>query len=99
MEHARDNERDRLTALPAPDMEHYMYREGFASVYHDIAGLPPNVPLSMRKVITKAIHRSSKPDLAISVAAQAEAWGTDSVPALIKGMFSRVLWLARGKAE
>ncbi|ANC42553.1 MAG: ATP-dependent endonuclease [Hafnia alvei] len=98
-EHAKENERDRLTALPAPDMEHYMYREGFASVYHDIAGLPSNVPLSARKVITKAIHRSSKPDLAISVAAQAEVWGRDSVPALIKGMFSRVIWLARGKAE
>ncbi|MBW7982361.1 ATP-dependent endonuclease [Enterobacillus tribolii] len=98
-ESTQENDRDRLTALPAPDMEHYMYREGFAPVYHQVAGLPGNVPMSMRKVIDKAIHRTSKPDLAIAVATQAQEWGVESIPLLLKGMFSRVLWLARGKAD
>ena len=95
----RDLERDHLTTLPALDMEHFMYRQGFNDVYHRVAQLPPNVPMNMRRVITKAIHRSSKPDLAIEVAMEAGRRGVDAVPTLLKKMFSRVLWLARGRAD
>ena len=91
--------RDHLTTLPALDMEHFMYRQGFSDVYHRVAQLPPNVPMNLRRVITKAIHRSSKPDLAIEVAMEAGRRGVESVPALLKKMFSRVLWLARGRAD
>ncbi len=55
--------------------------------------------MNMRRVITKAIHRSSKPDLAIEVAMEAGRRGVDAVPTLLKKMFSRVLWLARGRAD
>ncbi|MCQ4856656.1 hypothetical protein NE471_26465, partial [Escherichia coli] len=48
---------------------------------------------------SKAIHRSSKPDLAIEVVMEAGRRGVDSVPTLLKKMFSRVLWLARGRAD
>ncbi|MCS0530384.1 ATP-dependent endonuclease [Klebsiella grimontii] len=92
-------ERDHLTALPAMDMEHFMYRQGFDDVYHRVAQLPINIPMNMRRVITKAIHRSSKPDLAIEVATEAGRRGVDAIPALLKKMFSRVLWLARGRAD
>ncbi|CAI1705871.1 ATP-dependent endonuclease [Serratia fonticola] len=99
LDNHEDNERDRLTALPAPDMEHFMYREGFSSVYHRVASVPLKVQMPVRKVIIKAVHHTSKPDLAIEVAMQAGAWGTDSVPPLLKKMFSRVMWLARGRAD
>ena len=92
-------ERDHLTALPAMDMEHFMYRQGFDDVYHRVAQLPMNIPMNMRRVITKAIHRSAKPDLAIEVAMEAGRRGVDAIPALLKKMFSRVLWLARGRAD
>lgn len=95
----RELERDHLTSLPAMDMEHFMYRQGFDDVYHRVAQIPDNVPMSMRRVITKAIHRSSKPDLAIEVAMEAGRRGVDAVPTLLKKMFSRVLWLARGRAD
>ncbi|MCY0050168.1 ATP-dependent endonuclease [Klebsiella quasipneumoniae] len=95
----RELERDHLTALPALDMEHFMYRQGFDDVYHRVAQIPDNVPMYMRRVITKAIHRSSKPDLAIEVAMEAGRRGVDAVPTLLKKMFSRVLWLARGRAD
>lgn len=94
----RELERDHLTSLPALDMEHFMYRQGFDDVYHRVAQIPDNVPMNMRRVITKAIHRSSKPDLAIEVAMEAGRRGVDAVPTLLKKMFSRVLWLARGRA-
>ncbi|HBW9582343.1 TPA: DUF2813 domain-containing protein [Klebsiella pneumoniae] len=95
----RELERDHLTSLPAQDMEHFMYRQGFDDVYHRVAQIPDNVPMNMRRVITKAIHRSSKPDLAIEVAMEAGRRGVDAVPTLLKKMFSRVLWLARGRAD
>ena len=95
----RELERDHLTSLPALDMEHFMYRQGFDGVYHRVAQIPDNVPMNMRRVITKAIHRSSKPDLAIEVAMEAGRRGVDAVPTLLKKMFSRVLWLARGRAD
>lgn len=95
----RELERDHLTALPALDMEHFMYRQGFDDVYHRVAQIPDNVPMNMRRVITKAIHRSSKPDLAIEVAMEAGRRGVDAVPTLLKKMFSRVLWMARGRAD
>ncbi|SYK60935.1 ATP-dependent endonuclease [Klebsiella pneumoniae] len=95
----RELERDHLTCLPALDMEHFMYRQGFDDVYHRVAQIPDNVPMNMRRVITKAIHRSSKPDLAIEVAMEAGRRGVDAVPTLLKKMFSRVLWLARGRAD
>src|SRR5690606_13367892 len=94
-----DAERDHLTALPALDMEHFMYRQGFADVYHRVAQLPDRVPMNMRRIIGKAIHRSSKPDLAIEVAMEAGRRGVDAVPVLLRKMFSRVLWLARGRAD
>ena len=95
----RELERDHLTSLPALDMEHFMYRQGFDDVYHRVAQIPDNVPMNMRRVITKAIHRSSKPDLAIEVAMEAGRRGVDAVPTLLKKTFSRVLWLARGRAD
>ncbi|HBZ8028814.1 TPA: ATP-dependent endonuclease [Klebsiella pneumoniae] len=95
----RELERVHLTSLPALDMEHFMYRQGFDDVYHRVAQIPDNVPMNMRRVITKAIHRSSKPDLAIEVAMEAGRRGVDAVPTLLKKMFSRVLWLARGRAD
>ncbi|EDK6519836.1 ATP-dependent endonuclease [Salmonella enterica] len=95
----REEEREHLTALPALDMEHFMYRQGFADVFHRVAQLPPNVPMNTRKIITKAIHRSSKPDLAIEVAMEAGRRGIDTVPPLFRKMFSRVVWLARGRAD
>ncbi|MBX9445070.1 ATP-dependent endonuclease [Dickeya chrysanthemi] len=94
-----ESERDHLTMLPALDMEHFMYRNGFSQVYHRIAQLPEPVPLSAAKIITKAIHRTSKPDLAIEVAIEAASLGESAIPPLIRSMFSRVLWLARGRAD
>ncbi|CNH65013.1 putative OLD family ATP-dependent endonuclease [Yersinia aldovae] len=98
-ESERDYERDRLTILPAPDMEHFLYRAGFDKVYHRISMIPPNAKMQPRRVIEKAIHRTSKPDLAIEVTSQARDWGTESIPPLLKKMFSRVVWLARGRAD
>lgn len=95
----KEEEREHLTMLPALDMEHFMYRQGFSDVFHRVAQIPENVPMNMRKIIAKALHRSSKPDLAIEVAMEAGRRGVEAVPTLLRKMFSRVLWLARGRAD
>ncbi|HGN1706542.1 TPA: DUF2813 domain-containing protein [Providencia rettgeri] len=92
-------DRDRLTMLTAPDMEHFLYREGFRSLYHEIADIPDNAKVSTRRVIIKAISRTSKPDLALATVNRAAEMGPDSIPLQLKNMFSRVAWLARGKAN
>lgn len=97
-EKMHDTERDRLTRLPAPDMEHFLYREGFKHLYHEISGIPDNAKVSTRRVIIKAISKTSKPDLAIAIVNRAAELGPDSIPSQLKNMFSRVAWLARGKA-
>lgn len=99
LDNDREQEREHLTILPAMDMEHFMYRQGFGDVFHRVAQIPESVPMNMRRVITKAIHRSSKPDLAIEVAMEAGRRGSESIPGLFRKMFSRVLWLARGRAD
>ncbi len=68
-------DRDRLTMLTAPDMEHFLYREGFRSLYHEIADIPDNAKVSTRRVIIKAISRTSKPDLALATVNRAAELG------------------------
>lgn len=92
-------EEDYLTQLPAADMEHFLYRAGFSDVYHQAAHLPLNVPMNTRRIISKAIQRSSKPELAIAVALAAAERGSQAIPRLFSTMFARVIWLARGKAD
>ena len=95
----KQREREHLTVLPALDMEHFLYREGFDDVYFRIAQLPAKMQMNTRRIIGKAIQRSSKPDLAIEVAAEARRRGVEAIPPLLRKMFSRVLWLARGRAD
>lgn len=96
---AGEHEANYLTQLPALDMEHFLYRQGFSAVYHRVARLPEGVPMNLRRIIAKAISHSSKPDLAIAVAEEAAVRGTESIPPLLRKMFARVQWLARGKAD
>lgn len=99
LEGGNQAEQQHLTQLPALDMEHFLYRQGFAEVYHRTARLPPNAPMNLRRVIAKAIQHASKPDLAIAVAMDAAQRGTESIPLLLRNMFAQVQWLARGKAD
>lgn len=88
-----------LTQLPALDMEHFLFKAGFQDVYLQMAHLPLNVAMSPRRIITKALQHASKPELAIAVATAAAERGEEAMPPLMRQMFSRVMWLARGKAD
>lgn len=94
-----EQESDHLTQFPAPDIEHFLYKQGFSDVYHQMAHLPLNVPMNARRIITKAIHHSSKPEQAIAVAMAAAERGPQAIPPLLDQLFGRVMRLARGRAE
>lgn len=96
---AQDKEQNHLTQLPALDMEHFLYKHGFEDVYHQMAHLPLNAPMSARRIISHAIHHASKPELAIAVAMAAAERGPEAIPTLMRQMFSRVHWLAHGNAD
>lgn len=94
-----DNSDHYLTQLPARDMEHYLFSAGFKAVYLQMAHLPLNAAMSPRRIITKALQHASKPELAIAVATVAAERGEQAMPPLMRQMFSRVMWLARGNAD
>lgn len=86
----------RITTLPKLDIEHFFYTEGFENVFIRLARWEQQGRyLPMRKIIQRAIQRTSKPDLAIALSAEIEKRGSQSVPLLFKRLFSKVLNLTR----
>lgn len=86
----------RLTVLPRVDIECFFYTAGFAEVFIRLAHWQPigNV-YPMRKIIQRAIQRTSKPDLAIAISNEIEKRGIPSIPLLFKRLFSKVVGLTR----
>lgn len=87
---------NRATVLPRVDIEHFFYTEGFEDVFIRLARWQThNHYYPMRKIIQRAIQRTSKPDLAIALSIEMEKRGTQSIPLLFKRLFSKVLNLTR----
>ena len=85
-----------LTLLDDVDIEHYLYSNGFESVYRVESGygFAQNVPKN--KIIERAIHRRSKPGLAINIIEKADRLGPKGIPELIRNMFRNLVDLANG---
>ena len=63
-----ENLNDYITVLPARDIENFLFKHGFSHVYKLAAyNTVAHIDMSVPKIIQKAIHKSSKPDLAIAV--------------------------------
>ncbi|WP_022941541.1 DUF2813 domain-containing protein [Psychromonas hadalis] len=88
---------NRLTILPALDIEHLFFDNGFADVYLKAANYTEQdlARLSVKKVIDKAVHKHSKPGLGLAIASAVEERGVDSIPPLLKRLFARLVGLAR----
>lgn len=93
-----EKEEVHLTQFPAADIEHFLYQHGFRAVYHQMAHLPLNIAMTPRRIITQAIHHSSKPELAIAVALAAGERGPQAIPPLFRTLFSQVKMLAQRRA-
>ncbi|MCR5084764.1 MAG: ATP-dependent endonuclease [Succinivibrionaceae bacterium] len=88
---------DHLLILPSLDIEHFLYANGFAESFRQAAGI--NRPLrrgeTVDKVIETAIHRQSKPGLALTILDEMRARGPDSVPRLLRMMMYKAQRLGR----
>ena len=95
----------RLTRLRERDIEHCFWRHGYARVYEGVGGPEPGRPArtprqaatAMRNVIGRAIKRTSKPFLALSVVDAMDDAGSPGVPPILRGMIETVVALARGQ--
>ncbi|EKE77912.1 DUF2813 domain-containing protein [Gallaecimonas xiamenensis] len=78
-----------LTQLPAKDVEHFFYQEGYQELFtrlarwHQAHGSPS-------QVIRAAISRQSKPELALRIAEEAGKRGKEGVPVLLRRLFSQL---------
>ena len=61
------------------------------------AGVGPHQQLSPTRIIDKAVNRRSKPGMALAVVEAAEHQGPDSIPRLLRQMFSRVVAISRSE--
>ncbi len=90
---------EHLTVLPHLDIEHFFYANGFAQVFQQAAGIPRHDKKNLHadKVIELAIHKKSKPGLALAVLQEMQQRGRDSVPPLFVKMLSSILRLAKSE--
>ena len=93
----KDSLVNRLSVLPALDIEHFFFENGFADVYLEAAKYAEKdlMKLGASKIIDKAEHRYSKPGLGLAIAGAVEERGADSIPLLLKRLFARLVGLAR----
>ncbi|OTQ69070.1 hypothetical protein B6D17_10800 [Gilliamella apis] len=87
-----ENLNDYITVLPARDIENFLFKHGFSHVYKLAAyNTVAHIDMSVPKIIQKAIHKSSKPDLAIAVCDDAKARGITAIPKLLTDTFAKLV--------
>ncbi|MCX8700049.1 DUF2813 domain-containing protein [Gilliamella sp. B2840] len=83
---------DYLTVLPAQDIENFLFKHGFSDVYKLAAyNTVQYIDMPISKIIQKAIHRSSKPDLAIAICDNAKSRGVSAIPNLLMDTFAKIV--------
>lgn len=75
-----------ITALADPDLEHFLWREGYEGVFRGAAGpVEPGAAASV--VIRQALRAFSKPGMALEVAEEAGKRGPSGIPAPLAKLF------------
>jgi putative ATP-dependent endonuclease of OLD family len=95
---AGDEHSRRFTRIKEKDIEHHMYFNGYAGTYLEYSGYPIQTGPSLqpRKVIGRAIHRYSKPFMAIAIVEAIAREGSPGVPAVMKKLIETCVKLAKG---
>ena len=75
-----------ITALADPDLEHFLWREGYEGVFRGAAG-PVEPEAAVSVVIRQALRAFSKPGMALEVAEEAGKRGPSGIPALLAKLF------------
>ncbi len=87
----------RVTALHEPDLELFLWHNGYAEVYKTVARVGPlsSAALTPRRIIRRAIDNASKPMLALEVLGAIAERGEECVPAPLRKLIETCVALAR----
>jgi putative ATP-dependent endonuclease of the OLD family len=90
---------DRFTRLREKDIEHHLYFNGYAGVYQEYAGVAANLGQGVqpRRIIGRAIHRNSKPFMAIAIVEAMAQVNSPGVPPVLRKLTETCVRLAKGK--
>jgi putative ATP-dependent endonuclease of OLD family len=83
-----------ITQLAERDIEHALWRAGYAEVFRNVAHWWQG-PQDAASIIPRAIHRASKPGLALELAEAADQRGPEGVPPALRKMFAVLRRLAQ----
>lgn len=88
----------RYTRFREKDIEHHFFFNGYAGVYYEYSGFQGHSGQEVhpRKVITRALHRNSKPFMAIALVEAIAREGSPGVPTVLKKMIQTCIELAKG---
>jgi putative ATP-dependent endonuclease of OLD family len=84
-----------VTVLREPDIEHCFWRHGFDDVIAEVANVSDPSKTTPTRVIRKAIDRTSKPFLALTLIDAAAQRGPESVPPILRRVIEVTVALAR----
>ncbi|MBW6460878.1 MAG: DUF2813 domain-containing protein [Bacteroidales bacterium] len=92
-----ENPAARYLRLREKDIEHHLFFNGYAEIYREYAGLAPQTGqnLQPRRVIERAVHRNSKPFMAIAVVEAIARDGSPGVPPALDKLIETCINLAR----
>ena len=95
---AGEKPEDHLLRVQERDIEHHFFFNGYADVYNEYSGIPYHVSQSMKpsRIISRAIHRNSKPFMAIAVIDAIAQQGSPGVPVQLKKVIESCVRLANG---
>jgi putative ATP-dependent endonuclease of the OLD family len=85
------NEARHSTQFPERDIEHFLWNAGYADVFRRVA----EGPLDAATAIPRALHRASKPGMALELAEAVGLRGPTGVPPLLRQMFATLKRLAQ----
>ena len=82
---------DKVTMLPAVDIEHYLYENGFENVYRAESGYGNAEGIGPSKIIERALKRRTKPGMAVAVADYASHRGPKIIPKVIADVLKGIV--------
>jgi putative ATP-dependent endonuclease of OLD family len=91
-----ENPDDHSMRFREKDIEHHLFFNGYAAVYQEYSGVPVTVSQNMqpRRVIGRAIHRNSKPFMAVAVVEAIARKDSQGVTAPLKKLIESCVKLA-----
>ena len=81
---------NQVTLLPCRDIEHFLYENGFESVYRQASRITGRGE-SESRIIETALKKMTKPGMALAIVDEARKRGRKAVPQLLQKLFAQII--------